>query len=411
MITTKKKDKELASIVEEEFLRQQNSIEMIASESIASLEIMELSGSVFTNKTLEGYIGNRFQAGHLVADKLEELTIKRAKELFDAEHVNIQPYSGTSANYGVYAAILKPNDKILAMQIDHGGHLTHGSSANFLSKMYDYYFYGVNPQTEMIDYDEILQKARTIKPKLIIAGASSYSRIIDYKKISEIASEIDAYFMVDMAHVSGLVASKVIPSPIPFADFVTTSTTKTFCGPRSGLIFCKQKHAKKLDYGVFPGSIGSLHLHTAAAKCFQLKYAATIEFKNLMKQVLINSKKLASELTKQGFRIVSGGTDNHLLVVDLTNMDVSGNEMQHALDYVGISVNKNLIPFDKKSAKITSGIRIGTTAITQRGFTEKEIVLIAKLIKEVATNYSNTQVLDKTKKSVQDLIKNFPLYT
>lgn len=406
----KQSDIDVYNIVEEELSRQEHNIEMIASESTAPLEVMELSSSIFTNKTLEGYIGGRFQAGAEAADKLEALGIERAKELFGAEHANIQVYSGSTANYGVYAAILEPNDIVLSMRLDQGGHLTHGSPANFLAKVYDYHFYAVDPETETIDYEALDKQAQEIKPKLIIAGGSSYARLIDYKRISEIAKKVGAYFMVDMAHVAGLVAAKVIPSPVPYADFVTSSTTKTFCGPRSGMILCKAEHAKKLDRGVFPGSIGSMHLTTMAAKTWSLKYAASDEFRKIMEQVLVNAKTLAEELTAKGFRIVSGTTDNHLVVVDLRKKKITGKEFQEALDYVGITVNKNQIPFDEASPLVTSGARIGVTSITQRGLKEKEIKEIVEIMDTVAQNYNDYEVLDKCKKQAQDLIAKFPLY-
>lgn len=407
---TSKSDKYLAEIVEKELKRQELNIEMIASESTVPIEVMELSGSVFTNKTLEGYIGKRFQAGSALADELEALSIERAKELFKAEHVNLQVYSGSSANYGVYAAILDAGDKVLAMRLDQGGHLSHGSKANFMSKFYDFYSYGVDKETEEIDYEDLEKQAREIKPKLIIAGGSSYSRLIDYERISKVAKEVGAYFMVDMAHICGLVAAGVVESPIPYADFVTTSTTKTFCGPRSGMIFCKKEHAKALDRGVFPGSIGSMHLTTMAAKCWSLKYAASEEFKNIMTQVVVNAKTLASELTNYGFRIVSETTDNHLMVVDLRGKNVTGHDFQEALDYVGITVNKNQIPFDEASPMITSGVRIGTTCVTQRGLKENEIKEIAAIMNEIASNINNKEVLDKCKAQAQALISKFPLY-
>ncbi len=407
---TSKSDKVLAEIVEREQRRQELNIEMIASESTVPIEVMELSGSIFTNKTLEGYIGKRFQAGSSLADELEALSIERAKSLFKAEHVNLQVYSGSSANYGVYASVLDAGDKVLAMRLDQGGHLSHGSKANFMSKFYDFYSYGINKETEEIDYDDLEKQAREIKPKLIIAGGSSYSRLIDYDRISRVAKEVGAYFMVDMAHICGLVAAGVVESPIPYADFVTTSTTKTFCGPRSGMIFCKQEHAKMLDRGVFPGSIGSMHLTTMAAKCWSLKYAASEEFKTIMKQVVVNSKALANELTKYGFRIVSHTTDNHLMVVDLREKGVSGHDFQEALDYVGITVNKNQIPFDEASPMITSGVRIGTTCVTQRGLREEQIKEVAAIMNEVANNIGDRVVLDKCRNQAQSLISKFPLY-
>lgn len=407
---TRVSDPELYGIVADELKRQEHNIEMIASESTAPLEVMELSGSIFTNKTLEGYVGARFQAGSHEADRLETLGIERAKKLYGAEHVNFQVYSGSSANYGVYAAILKPGDKVLSMRLDQGGHLTHGSPANFLSKVYQYDFYGVNPETEMIDYEALEKKANEIQPRLIIAGGSSYPRLIDYERIGGIAKSVGAYFMVDMAHVSGLVAAGVIPSPVPHADFVTSSTTKTFCGPRSGFILCKQEHAKLLDKGVFPGSIGSMHLTTMAAKAWSMKYAASEEFRNIMKQILVNAKTLAEELTKHGFRIVSGTTDNHIVMVDLRSKEISGKLFQAALDKVGITVNKNQIPNDPASPFVTSGVRIGVTSITQRGLKEAEVKEIAAIMNQVAGAPEDEANLAECKKKAEALIARFPLY-
>ena len=383
---------------------------MIASESTAPLAVMELSGSVFTNKTLEGYPGKRFQAGSEVADKVEELAWKRAKELFGAEHVNIQSYSGSTANYSVFASVLNPGDLILSMRLDQGGHLTHGSPANWVSKIYRHVFYGVDPKTELIDYDELEKIAKENKPKMIIAGASSYSRLIDYERISKIAEEVGAYFMVDMAHIAGLVAAKVIPSPIPYADFVSSSTTKTFCSARSGMVFCKEKYAKILDKGTFPGSLGSLMFNTMAAKTWSFKYAASQEFHDIMAQVIVNAKCLAEELQKYGFRIVSGGTDNHLLVVDLRSKGLTGKTMQNALDAVGITVNKNMIPFDPEKPGVTSGIRIGLTAVSQRGLKEPEIREIAAIINQVAEAPEDEADLKACKAKAEALIAKFPLY-
>ena len=407
---TRQTDPELAALVDEELNRQEHNIEMIASESTAPLAVMELSGSVFTNKTLEGYPGKRFQAGSEVADKVEELAWKRAKELFGAEHVNIQSYSGSTANYSVFASVLNPGDLILSMRLDQGGHLTHGSPANWVSKIYRHVFYGVDPKTELIDYDELEKIAKENKPKMIIAGASSYSRLIDYERISKIAEEVGAYFMVDMAHIAGLVAAKVIPSPIPYADFVSSSTTKTFCSARSGMVFCKEKYAKILDKGTFPGSLGSLMFNTMAAKTWSFKYAASQEFHDIMAQVIVNAKCLAEELQKYGFRIVSGGTDNHLLVVDLRSKGLTGNTMQNALDAVGITVNKNMIPFDPEKPGVTSGIRIGLTAVSQRGLKEPEIREIAAIINQVAEAPEDEANLKACKAKAEALIAKFPLY-
>lgn len=407
---TRQSDPEMYELVEEELHRQEKNIEMIASESTVPLEVMELSGSVFTNKTLEGLPGKRFQAGSEVADKLEELGWKRAKELFGAEHVNLQSYSGSTANYSVFASVLEPGDKILSMRLDQGGHLTHGSPANWVSKIYHHDFYGVNPETEQIDYDALEAKAKEIRPKMIIAGASAYPRLIDYERMAKIAEEVGAYLMVDMAHIAGLVAAKLIPSPIPWADFVTTSTTKTFCSARSGMVFCKEKHARLLDRGTFPGSLGSLHFHTMAAKIWSLKYAASPEFRAIMQRVLDNAKTLAKALSERGFRIVSGGTDNHLLLVDLRSKNISGKVFQNALDRVGITVNKNQIPNDPASPFVTSGVRIGLTCTAQRGLGEKEIVRIADIMEKVAAAPEDETVLAACKKEAEELISRFPLY-
>ena len=407
---TRQSDPEIYELVVEELHRQEKNIEMIASESTVPLEVMELSGSVFTNKTLEGLPGKRFQAGSEVADKLEELGWKRAKELFGAEHVNLQSYSGSTANYSVFASVLEPGDKILAMRLDQGGHLTHGSSANWVSKIYHHDFYGVNPETEQIDYDALEAKAKEFRPKMIIAGASAYPRLIDYERMAKIAEEVGAYLMVDMAHIAGLVAAKLIPSPIPWADFVTTSTTKTFCSARSGMVFCKAKHAKTLDRGTFPGSLGSMHFHTMAAKIWSLKYAASPEFRAIMQRVLNNAKTLAKALSERGFRIVSGGTDNHLLLVDLRSKNITGKTFQNALDSIGITVNKNQIPNDPASPFVTSGVRIGLTSTAQRGLGEKEIIQIAEIMKKVAEAPEDEAVLAACRKETQELISRFPLY-
>ena len=407
---TRVSDPEVYEIVVAELNRQEHNIEMIASESTAPLEVLELSGCVFTNKTTEGYPGARFQAGSQEADRVESLAIERAKQVFGAEHANMQVYSGSTANYGVYASILNPGDTVLGMRLDQGGHLTHGSPVNFLSKVYKYIFYGVDPKTELIDYDAIESIAKENLPKLIIAGGSSYPRLIDYKRISEIAKEVGAYFMVDMAHVAGLVAAKVIPSPVPYADFVSSSTTKTFCGPRSGLVLCKAEHAKKLDKGVFPGSLGSIHLNTIAAKAFSLKYVATPEFRQIMEQVVRNARKLAEELTKYGFRIVSGGTDNHIVLVDLRPKHITGKAFQIALEKIGITVNKNMIPFDPESPFVTSGVRIGLTSTSQRGLKEPKIVQIAAIMNQVAAAPEDAANLEACKAKAEALIARFPLY-
>ena len=407
---TRQTDAVLAGLVDEELKRQEHNIEMIASESTAPLPVMELTGSVFTNKTLEGYPGRRFQAGSHVADKVEELGCQRAKELFGADHVNIQSYSGSTANYSVFAAVLNPGDKVLSMRLDQGGHLTHGSPANWVSKIYHFDFYAMDPETELIDYDALEAKAKEYQPKLIIAGASSYSRLIDYERIAKVAKEVGAYFMVDMAHIAGLVAAKVIPSPIPYMDFVTSSTTKTFCSARSGMVFCKEKYAKMLNKGTFPGALGSIHLHTMAAKCWSFRYAATEEFRQTMEQVVKNAQHMASELIKRGYTIVSGGTDNHLMVVDLRNKHVTGRQMQTALDKAGISVNKQVVPFDTEKPHITSGIRIGLTSVTERGIKEDAVTEIVDMIDRVVQAPEDENVIAEVRAQAEKLIAKYPLY-
>ncbi len=407
---TRKTDPELALLVDKELDRQIHNIEMIASESTAPVPVMELSGSIFINKTLEGYPGARYQAGSNVADEVEKLVNERAKKVFGADHVNIQSYSGSTANYTVYSAILSPGDKILSMRLDQGGHLTHGSPVNWLSKFYNFDFYGVNPETEVLDYDALEEKAKEFMPKLIITGGSSYPRLIDYERISKIAKSVGAYFMVDMAHISGLVAAGVIPSPIPYADFCTSSTSKTFMSGRSGMVFCKEEFAKLLDKATFPGTLGSIHLTTMAAKAWSFKYCETEEFKNISAQILKNASHLAAKLSNYGFRIVSGGTDNHLLVVDLRSKGITGKVFQEALDKIGITCNKNMIPFDPEKPWITSGVRIGLTAVTQRGLKEAEIDVIADIMNEAAKAPTDEANLAELRNRAQSLISKFPLY-
>ena len=407
---TRMSDPELYDIVVEELDRQEHNIEMIASESTESEELLELSGCVFANKTTEGYPGARFQAGSQIADKMERLGIERAKALYGADHANLQPYSGSTANYSVYAAALKPGDCVLGMRLDHGGHLTHGSPANFMSKFYHFVSYGLNPQTEQIDYDELEALAKEHKPRLIIAGGSAYPRLIDYERIARIAHSAGGLLMVDMAHVAGLVAAKVIPSPVPYADFVTSSTTKTLCGPRGGMVLCKAEHAKALDKGVFPGAISSIHLNIMAAKTWLFKHAASEEFKQVMTQIVANSRALAAELTGYGFRVISGGTDNHIVLLDLRPKKITGKLFQDALEYVGITINKNMIPSDPEKPSVTSGVRIGTTSVSQRGLKEPEIKRIAAIMNEVAGAPEDKNVLDACKAEAMRLISAFPLY-
>ncbi|MFO7888188.1 MAG: serine hydroxymethyltransferase [Eubacteriales bacterium] len=406
----KKSDIELYDIINEEFDRQKNGIEMIASESFVPLEIMEIQGSVLTNKTMEGFPGKRYHAGHQFIDKIETLAIERAKKLFRAEHANIQPHSGSQANQSVYGALIKPGDTILGMKLDHGGHLTHGSTVNFSGKIYNAISYGVNAETEIIDYEEIERLANENMPKIIVAGASSYPRFIDYKRISNIAKSINAYFLVDMAHVAGLVAAGIHPSPVPYADVVTGTTTKTLAGARGGFILCKKEIAKKINSAVFPGTQGSMHMHIMGAKAYTFKKAMTEEYKSTMKQVAINAKTLAKELDRLGFRIVTGGTDNHIVMVDLRPKNITGKTLDEALESVGITVNKNMIPNDTENPMVTSGVRIGTTAMTIKGAKEKEMIEIANFINQVAENIGNEKLLENIKGEVKTLANRFQLY-
>lgn len=406
----KNTDITLYKIVSEELNRQRNGIEMIASESYVPLEILELQGSIFTNKTTEGFPGRRYHAGSYIADKMELLGIERAKALYGAGHANIQPHSGSQANQTVYAAILAPGDTVLGLRLDQGGHLTHGNRVNFSGKIYNFISYGLNKETELIDYDEIERLAKEHRPKLIVTGGSAYPRFIDYKRISEIAKINNAYFLVDMAHVAGLVAAGIYPNPVEYADFVSSTTTKTLCGARGGFILCKEEFAKDIDKALFPGSQGSPHLQTMAAKTYTFKRAATEEFSSLMKQVVKNAKKLGAVLTNYGFRMVSGGTDSHLLLVDLRPKNLKGVQLESALDYVGITVNKNMIPFDPEKPLVTSGVRIGTTAMTIRGMKEESMEEIGYIINKVANNIDNKDILDKIKRDVLSISTKFPLY-
>lgn len=407
--TVRQSDKELYDIIMKEWGRQKTGVEMIASESFVPVEIMELQGSILTNKTMEGFPGNRYHAGYKYIDELETLGIERAKKLFGAGHAVIQPHSGSSANQCVFTAVLKPGDKVLGMRLDQGGHLTHGSKVNFSGKIYDFASYGCNSETERIDYEELERLANEHRPKLIIAGASSYPRFIDYERISNIAKSVEAYFMVDMAHVAGLVAAGIHPNPVPYADFVTSTTTKTLAGARGGFILCKEEYAKMIDKATFPGAQGAMHLHTMAAKAFTFLRAMTPEYKELMKQVVKNAAKLGEVLQEKGFRLVTGGTDNHLIMVDLRPKNITGLQLDTALDYVGITVNKNQIPNDPQKPMVTSGVRIGATAMTIKGMKEDDMVLIGEIINEVAGNVDNMEVLDSIKLRVQAIGERFPL--
>lgn len=408
--TVKEKDMELYEMVQEEFGRQRTGIEMIASESYVPTQILELQGSILTNKTMEGFPGRRYHAGGRVIDKMETLGIERAKALYGAEYANIQPHSGSNANHCVYTAILEPGDTVMGMRLDQGGHLTHGAKVNFSGKVYNFLSYGLNKETELIDYEELEKLAKEYQPKLIVAGASAYPRFIDYERMSKIAAQIGACFMVDMAHVAGLVAAGVHPNPVPYADFVTSTTTKTLAGARGGFILCKEKYGSALDKATFPGAQGSMHLHIMAAKAYTFHHAMTEEFRNTMRQVVANAKRLAAVLQDKGFRIVSGGTDNHLMLVDLGPKGLTGAQMEAALEGVGITVNKNMIPFDPQKPLITSGIRIGTTAMTIKGMKEAEMEQIGELINAVAENIDAPEKLKAIEKEVISLGEKFPLY-
>ena len=403
-----KVDEEIYSLVEKELEREQDGIELIASENFASEAVMEAMGSYLTNKYAEGYPSKRYYGGCQVVDEVEELARERAKKLFGAEHANVQPHSGSQANMAVYFTILQPGDTVLGMNLSHGGHLTHGSAVNFSGRLYNFVSYGVNKETERIDYEEVRRLALEYKPKLIVAGASAYSRIIDFKKLKEICDEVAAYFMVDMAHIAGLVATGAHPSPVPYADFVTSTTHKTLRGPRGGLILCKEKYAKALDKNIFPGIQGGPLMHTIAAKAVCFKEALQPEFKEYIDRVVKNCKVLAEELVKYDFKLVSNGSDNHLILIDLNNKDITGKDAEKRLDSIGITVNKNTVPNETKSPFVTSGIRIGTAAVTTRGFDEEDMKEVAALINDAIE--SKDENLSSLKNRVKALCSKYPLY-
>ncbi|WP_312650161.1 serine hydroxymethyltransferase [Proteiniclasticum sp.] len=404
----KEQDKEIFALVEEEERRQEYNIELIASENFTSKAVMEAMGTALTNKYAEGYPNKRYYGGCHVVDKVETLAIERMKELFHADHANVQPHSGSQANMAVYMAVLEPGDKILGMDLSHGGHLTHGSPVNFSGKLYNFVSYGVDKETETINYDRLREMAIEEKPKMIVAGASAYPRQIDFEKISEIAKEVGAYFMVDMAHIAGLIATGHHPSPVPFADFVTTTTHKTLRGPRGGAILCKAEHAKAVDKSVFPGMQGGPLEHIIAAKAVCFKEAMSPDFKAYMEQVLKNTKTLGEELVKRGYRLVSGGTDNHLILVDLNNKDITGKDAEKLLDTIGITTNKNTIPFETRSPFITSGLRMGCAAVTTRGFKEEDIRTMVEYFDYAITH--RDEDLSGLREKVADLCKKHPLY-
>ena len=403
-----KVDEEIYNLVGKELEREQEGIELIASENFASKAVMEAMGSYLTNKYAEGYPAKRYYGGCQVVDEVEELARERAKKLFGAEHANVQPHSGSQANMAVYFTILQPGDTVLGMDLSHGGHLTHGSTVNFSGRLYNFVSYGVNKETERIDYEQVRRLALEYKPKLIVAGASAYSRIIDFKKLKDICDEVGAYFMVDMAHIAGLVATGAHPSPVPYADFVTSTTHKTLRGPRGGLILCKEKYAKALDKNIFPGIQGGPLMHTIAAKAVCFKEALQPEFKEYINKVVKNCKVLAEELVKYDFKLVSNGSDNHLILVDLNNKDITGKDAEKLLDSIGITVNKNTVPNETKSPFVTSGIRIGTAAVTTRGFDEEDMKEVAALINDAIENKDEN--LSSLKNRVKALCSKHPLY-
>ena len=408
----KEYDSDLWSSMENESLRQEEHIELIASENYASTRILEAQGSVLTNKYAEGYPSKRYYGGCEYVDIAEELAISRAKELFKADYANVQPHSGSSANAAAFLALLEPNDTILGMSLDHGGHLTHGAKVNFSGKNYKGIQYGLHPETNEIDYDQVRKLAHEHRPKLIIAGFSAYSGIIDWKIFREIADEVNAYFLVDMAHISGLVAAELYPSPIPFADVVTSTTHKTLRGPRSGIILARKNEAieKKLNSAVFPGSQGGPLMHVVAAKAVCFKEALEPEFKTYIKQVMDNAKVMCSTIQSRGIDVVTGKTENHIILVDLRNKEITGKELEKALGDVNITVNKNAVPDDPRSPFVTSGVRLGTPAVTTRGFKEEEVEKISNWICDVIENHQDISKMDEIKNSVIELTSKYPVY-
>ena len=403
-----RQDPEVFAAMEKEISRQQNKIELIASENFVSRAVMEAMGSPLTNKYAEGYPGKRYYGGCEYVDIVENLAIERAKQIFGAEHANVQPHSGAQANMAVFFATLEPGDTVLSMSLAHGGHLSHGSPVNMSGKYYHIVPYGVDAQNNVIDYDEVRALALEHKPKLILAGASAYPRTIDFARFSQIAKEVGAYLLVDMAHIAGLVAAGLHPNPVPYADFVTTTTHKTLRGPRGGLILCKEEYAKMINKAIFPGIQGGPLMHVIASKAVCFQEALTPEFKAYQTQIVKNAKAMSEALMAEGFKLVSGGTDNHLMLVDLTPMGKTGKEAEKMLDDVGITVNKNAIPFDTQSPFITSGIRIGTPAVTSRGFLEEDCKTVAKLIKLTITDFDNKA--QQVREGVSALCKKYPLY-
>ena len=403
-------DPDVYQALEKEKSREREKIVLIASENYASQAVLEAQGSIFTNKYAEGYPGRRYYGGCEYADEVETLAITRAQELFGAEHVNVQPHSGSQANMAVYLAFLKPGDTILGMSLSHGGHLSHGASVNFSGHLFKSVTYGVDSKTGYIDYNELRRIAREHKPRMIIAGASAYSRILDFQAFSDISKEVGAFFMADIAHIAGLIAAGLHPSPIPYADFVTTTTHKTLRGPRGGMIMCKSAHAKAIDKMIFPGIQGGPLVHVIAAKAVALKEALSKEFRTYQQQVVRNAQKLAQGLSARGFKIFSGGTDNHLMLVDLTGENITGKEAEEALDRTGITVNKNAIPYDSRPPAVTSGIRLGTPCVTTRGMAESEMTEIADIISHVLRDNNNQDAMSLLSQRGKTLCTRFPIY-
>ncbi|MBW2330731.1 MAG: serine hydroxymethyltransferase, partial [Deltaproteobacteria bacterium] len=405
-----KADPEIADTIKLELERQTRKLELIASENITSRAVMATQASVLANKYAEGYPDRRFYGGCQYVDMAERLAIERAKKLFGAPYANVQPHSGTQANMAVYFALLKPGDKILGMDLSHGGHLSHGSSVSFSGRFFNFVSYGVDQQTETIDYEEVEGIAKKHRPKMIVAGASAYPRTVDFEAFARIARSIDAYLMADMAHIAGLIAAGVHPSPIPHADVVTSTTHKTLRGPRGGFILAQEEHGKRLDSEIFPGIQGGPLMHVIAAKAVAFKLAMSESFKAYQRQTVANAAALAQHLMGAGLKLVSGGTDNHLLMVDLSDLGISGRDAEKALEEAGITVNKNTVPFEKRGAFVTSGIRIGTPAVTTRGMKEREMATIGAMIVEVLNQPNDQAVLCRVNESVRDLCERFPLY-
>ena len=410
MITLKNDDPEVWRAIQDELERQQNTIDLIASENICSTAVQEAQGSLMTNKYAEGYSGKRWYAGCGNVDIVERLAIERAKQIFGAEHANVQPHAGSQANMAVYLAVLNPGDRVLGMDLTHGGHLTHGFKKNFSGMLYEIVHYGVKRDTGYIDYDELRNIAIKTKPKMIIAGASAYPRIIDFPKFRNIADEVNAYFMADIAHIAGLIVGGVHPSPVPYADFVTTTTHKTLRGPRGGLTLCKAKYAKQIDSVIFPGIQGGPFMHCIAAKAVAFKEAMTEEFKECQRQTVKNARAMAQEFRKKGYTLVSGGTDNHLFLVDLRNKGIAGKEAQILLEEADIVLNRNTIPFDERGPNEPSGVRIGTPTVTSRGMKEPEIIKIAECIDKIISKPNDIKAKDSVRKTVRELCNAFPLY-